>query len=85
MVSLCLMWLFIAQKFFSSSIKANLYCSNQPILHKTNKLKRCPCGLNPGVLEIYATIAKLLKRLLPGEDPNQTLFTDLLKGLTISS
>lgn len=34
-------------------------------------------------LEIFSNIARLLKRLLAGEYPNEALFTDLLSGLTI--
>jgi recombinational DNA repair protein (RecF pathway) len=46
---------------------------------KTNKLE----GLskNPISFEIFANIARLLKRLLQGEYPNVVLFNDLLNGL----
>jgi len=46
---------------------------------KTNKLD----GLsrNPISFQIFGNIARLLKRLLAGEDSNQTLFADLLSGL----
>lgn len=45
---------------------------------KTNKLE----GLySPHILETFANISKLLKRLLAGEDPNESLFSDFLNGL----
>lgn len=36
-----------------------------------------------GTLEIFANISRLLRRLLPGEDPNEFLFADFLNGLSI--
>ena len=46
---------------------------------KTNKLDNI--SKNPISFEIFANIARLLKRLLAGEYPNQVLFLDLLNGL----
>ena len=36
-----------------------------------------------GTLEVFTNIARLLKRLLVGIEPNETLFADLLQGLSI--
>lgn len=36
-----------------------------------------------GALAIILNISRLLKRLLPGEDANPALFTDLIKGFSI--
>jgi DNA repair protein RecO len=47
---------------------------------KTNKLENLS---DPEILKVFANISKLLKRLLAGEDPNESLFTDLLSGLSI--
>ena len=47
---------------------------------KTNKLENLS---QPEIFEVFANISKLLKRLLAGEDPNEALFIDLLKGLSI--
>ena len=47
---------------------------------KTNKLENLS---EPGIFEVFVNIAKLLKRLLAGEDPNKDLFMDLLKGLSV--
>ncbi len=47
---------------------------------KTNEL----CGLlAPEILPTMGNIAKLLIRLLPGEDPNPALFGDILSGLRV--
>lgn len=47
---------------------------------KTNKLEKLS---EPEVFKVFVNISKLLKRLLMGEDPNEILFVDLLKGLFI--
>lgn len=47
---------------------------------KTNKLENLS---KPEILEVFASISKLLKRLLAGEDPNKDLFIDLLNGLSV--
>jgi len=47
---------------------------------KTNKLEKLQ---EPEILKVFASISKLLKRLLAGEDPNEILFADLLNGLSI--
>ena len=47
---------------------------------KTNKLEKLS---NPEILKVFLNIAKLLKRLLAGEDPNKSLFIDLLNGLSV--
>ncbi len=48
---------------------------------KTNLLE----GLSkkPETFEIFSNIARLLKRLLAGEEANEALFADLLNGLSI--
>lgn len=46
---------------------------------KTNKLENI--SKNPFTMQIFVNIARLLKRLLAGESPNETLFLDLLSGL----
>jgi len=48
---------------------------------KTNKLENI--SKNSETLKVFSNIARLLKRLLAGEDANQTLFTDLLNGLYV--
>jgi DNA repair protein RecO (recombination protein O) len=47
---------------------------------KTNELESLS---KPEIFEVFVNISKLLKRLLTGEDPNEDLFIDLLKGLFI--
>jgi DNA repair protein RecO len=47
---------------------------------KTNKLENL---FQPKILEVVVKISQLLKRLLAGEDPNESLFADLLSGLCI--
>ena len=47
---------------------------------KTNKLEDFS---NPEIFAVFVNISKLLKRLLAGEDPNETLFSDLLDGLSV--
>ena len=47
---------------------------------KTNKLEKLS---DPEILKVFVNISKLLKRLLAGEDPNESLFLDLLNGLSI--
>ena len=37
----------------------------------------------PQTFEVFANIARLLKRLLAGVEPNETLFVDLIHGLSI--
>jgi DNA repair protein RecO (recombination protein O) len=46
---------------------------------KTNKLESI--SKNTISVHIFSNIARLLKRLLAGEYPNEGLFTDLIKGL----
>lgn len=48
---------------------------------KTNSLG----GLikNKGTFEVFSNVARLLKRLLAGEYPNQILFTDLVDSLSV--
>lgn len=48
---------------------------------KTNILEQIT--KQPETFEIFANIARLLKRLLAGVEPNEALFTDLLAGLSI--
>lgn len=48
---------------------------------KTNSLESI-CK-NPETFEIFSNIARLLKRLLAGEDPNEALFSDVIKGLCV--
>jgi len=48
---------------------------------KTNKLEQIV--KNPGTFEVFSNIAKLLKRLLAGIEPNEALFADLINGLTV--
>jgi len=48
---------------------------------KTNKLEKL--AKQKETLEIFVNLARLLKRLLAGEDPNRELFDDLLKGLFV--
>ncbi len=47
---------------------------------KTNKLENI--SKDEDTLFVFANIARLLKRLLAGEDPNEELFENLIKGLT---
>jgi len=48
---------------------------------KTNTLENI-CK-NSGTFEVFANIARLLKRLLAGVEPNETLFLDLIHGFSI--
>ncbi|MEK7071600.1 MAG: DNA repair protein RecO [Patescibacteria group bacterium] len=48
---------------------------------KTNILEEI--SKRPDTFKVLANIARLLRRLLPGEDANPDLFIDLLKGLSI--
>jgi len=48
---------------------------------KTNKLENI--SKRPETLKVFANISVLLKRLLAGEYPNESLFDDLLKGLLV--
>ena len=48
---------------------------------KTNMLEKIT--KQPHTFEVFANIARLLKRLLAGVEPNETLFIDLLNGLFI--
>ena len=48
---------------------------------KTNKLEQL--SKNRGTLEVVSNIAKLLKRLLAGVEPNQALFSDLVNGFSV--
>jgi len=48
---------------------------------KTNKLEHIV--KNVETLKVFANIARLLKRLLAGVEPNEILFADLLNGLAI--
>jgi DNA repair protein RecO len=48
---------------------------------KTNTLEQFP--KNKETLEVLSNVANLLKRLLAGVEPNEALFEDLLKGLSI--
>jgi DNA repair protein RecO len=48
---------------------------------KTNELEEV--SKNPKTLKVFTNIARLLKRLLVGVEPNQALFDDLLSGLKI--
>src|SRR5258706_4517383 len=50
---------------------------------KTNELEQIT--KKPETLKIFANVARLLKRLLAGVEPNEILFTDLLNGLLILS
>jgi len=47
---------------------------------KTNELENISKRIE--TLEVFANISQLLKRLLAGEDANETLFLDLLNGLS---
>ncbi len=47
---------------------------------KTNKLEKL---FKPEIFRVFVNVSKLLKRLLAGEDPNETLFIELLNGLSI--
>jgi DNA repair protein RecO (recombination protein O) len=38
---------------------------------------------NIAAVRVFTNIARLLRRLLPGEDANETLFTNLVNGLTV--
>lgn len=48
---------------------------------KTNALDQLT--KNAGTLEVVSNVSNLLKRLLAGVEPNQTLFIDLINGLSI--
>jgi DNA repair protein RecO len=48
---------------------------------KTNALEQIT--KTSGTFRVFANIARLLKRLLAGVEPNQVLFVDLLNGLAI--
>jgi DNA repair protein RecO len=48
---------------------------------KTNNLEQIT--KKPENLAIFANIARLLKRLLPGIEANEALFTDVLNGLSV--
>lgn len=48
---------------------------------KTNKLSGIVT--DTGRLQVFHNIARLLKRLLAGEDPNKELFHDLINGLSV--
>lgn len=48
---------------------------------KTNKLEQL--SKNSGTFEVVSNVAKLLKRLLAGVEPNQALFSDLINGFSI--
>jgi len=48
---------------------------------KTNKLEEVI--KQPENFKIFANVARLLKRLLAGVEPNEVLFTDVLNGLSI--
>jgi DNA repair protein RecO len=48
---------------------------------KTNKLEKI--SKNKETLEVLYNVAKLLKRLLAGVEPNEALFVDLINGLSI--
>lgn len=48
---------------------------------KTNQLESI--SKNPETFEVFVNIARLLKRLLAGEYPNETLFSDLINGLAM--
>ncbi len=48
---------------------------------KTNMLEQIT--KTPETFKVFANIARLLKRLLAGIEPNEALFADLLRGLSI--
>jgi DNA repair protein RecO len=48
---------------------------------KTNKLEQI--SKNKETFEVFSNIANLLKRLLAGVEPNESLFIDLINGLSI--
>lgn len=48
---------------------------------KTNKLENI--SKRPETFKVFANISVLLKRLLAGEYPNESLFDDLLRGLFV--
>ncbi len=48
---------------------------------KTNSLENLP--KNKGAHMVFVNISRLLRRLLSGEESNETLFTDLLLGLSV--
>ncbi len=48
---------------------------------KTNSLNKLI--KQPKHFKVFVNVAKLLKRLLAGEEPNESLFTDIVKGLHI--
>lgn len=48
---------------------------------KTNRLESIT--RHPGKMKVFANIARLLRRLLAGVEPNMELFTDIVAGLSI--
>ncbi len=48
---------------------------------KTNILEKIT--KTPETFEVFANVARLLKRLLAGVEPNEALFNDVLNGLSI--
>src|SRR3989344_6960266 len=48
---------------------------------KTNKLEEIT--KRPETFAVFSNIARLLKRLLAGVEPNKELFTDVVSGLTM--
>lgn len=48
---------------------------------KTNMLEQIT--KHPGAFEVFANIARLLKLLLAGVEPNEALFADIIQGLII--
>lgn len=48
---------------------------------KTNTLEQII--KKPETFKVFSNVARLLKRLLAGVEPNEELFTDLLRGLSI--
>jgi len=48
---------------------------------KTNQLEEI--SKRKEILEIFANISRLLRRLLQGEDPNPSLFEDIVAGLLV--
>ena len=48
---------------------------------KTNELENI--SKRPETFQVFVNISHLLKRLLAGEDANETLFIDLLNGLSV--
>jgi DNA repair protein RecO len=48
---------------------------------KTNQLEQLVKNIE--TLKVFANIARLLRRLLAGVEPNEPLFTDLIRGLSV--